>query len=260
MALNGCKSGVYLIECTANGKFYVGSSKNLRHRLKEHINTLNKQKHHNPHLQCAWNRYGADAFKFSVLMGSPTPIPRDIRVDMEQMWIMAYSSHYGWKGLFNIAPYANAPVATGTPESYRRGVESRQKYYNDPEWQATRNEAVTAGIREYYKDPAVRAKAADKIKRCWQNPETRAKKSGINHYEAKPWPVITPDGIPMTILDLPAYCKENNIEGSAIRMVVNGTRKHHKGYTAFDPDIRAKWDYSKMQIRRPRNACSLRAN
>lgn len=58
------KPGVYVIRNVLTGKCYVGSSENIRRRAWYHINHLRRQKHHNAHLQNAWNLYGDDVFAF----------------------------------------------------------------------------------------------------------------------------------------------------------------------------------------------------
>jgi group I intron endonuclease len=60
-------SGIYQIRCTQNGKIYVASAVNLRTRWDLHRRSLTMNKHSNPHLQAAWNRYGAESIEFSVL-------------------------------------------------------------------------------------------------------------------------------------------------------------------------------------------------
>jgi group I intron endonuclease len=47
--------GVYRIKNMRNGKFYIGSSKNLKGRWKTHKRQLNKGRHHCDTLQDAWN-------------------------------------------------------------------------------------------------------------------------------------------------------------------------------------------------------------
>jgi group I intron endonuclease len=61
------KPGVYLITNTANGKVYVGSSVNIRSRIRQHRNALLDARHPNKHLQSAWDKFGADVFEVSVL-------------------------------------------------------------------------------------------------------------------------------------------------------------------------------------------------
>ena len=58
---------VYMIKNTVNGKVYVGSSIDANKRYREHLRDLKKGDHHASRLQNSFNRYGADAFEFSIL-------------------------------------------------------------------------------------------------------------------------------------------------------------------------------------------------
>lgn len=61
------KSGVYKITNITNGKFYIGSSKDIEQRFDEHKKKLKSNAHINPILQNSWNYYGEDKFKFEIL-------------------------------------------------------------------------------------------------------------------------------------------------------------------------------------------------
>lgn len=61
------ESGVYRIKNTLNGKCYIGSSKNVHGRWRDHRKTLRNGCHHSILLQRAWNKHGEDNFKFSIL-------------------------------------------------------------------------------------------------------------------------------------------------------------------------------------------------
>lgn len=65
-------SGIYKITNLINKCFYIGSSINIYHRCMTHSNShlksLRKNKHCNPHLQAAWNKYGEDNFQLEVLL------------------------------------------------------------------------------------------------------------------------------------------------------------------------------------------------
>lgn len=65
--MNTSVSGIYQIKHIASGKIYIGSSINIQLRWNVHTYELNKNKHHSPYLQRAWNKYGADAFEFSII-------------------------------------------------------------------------------------------------------------------------------------------------------------------------------------------------
>ena len=64
MPLDG---GVYKITNVANNKFYIGSTINLRKRIKRHFYELLNQMHHSKHLQNAWNRYREENFVYEPL-------------------------------------------------------------------------------------------------------------------------------------------------------------------------------------------------
>lgn len=59
--------GVYKITNKENGKFYIGSSKNIHKRWVRHLRDLKIGEHNNIHLQRAFNLKGEDGFKFEIL-------------------------------------------------------------------------------------------------------------------------------------------------------------------------------------------------
>lgn len=64
-------TGIYGIENVFDGQIYVGQSKDVEHRLREHKKMLKKGNHHNIHLQRAWNKYGEEVFLFKILEECP---------------------------------------------------------------------------------------------------------------------------------------------------------------------------------------------
>lgn len=79
-------SGIYFIINLINGKIYVGNATKFKNRFKHHKYYLNNNNHHNLYLQRAWNKYGADAFQFTIV-----EIVEDVKdlVRIEQLWINA---------------------------------------------------------------------------------------------------------------------------------------------------------------------------
>jgi len=59
--------GIYKIINKINGKYYVGSSKDVKHRWDDHIRELRKNNHYNDYLQKAWNKYGEQSFDFQFI-------------------------------------------------------------------------------------------------------------------------------------------------------------------------------------------------
>jgi len=66
------KGGIYKIINKINGKYYIGSSNNIKQRWYNHRRELNKNIHKNNYLQRAWNKYGESKFEF-VLIESLSP-------------------------------------------------------------------------------------------------------------------------------------------------------------------------------------------
>jgi group I intron endonuclease len=58
------KCGIYSITNIMNGKIYYGSTHNYYKRKKRHLRILRQGKHHNRHLQAAFNLYGVNSFVF----------------------------------------------------------------------------------------------------------------------------------------------------------------------------------------------------
>jgi len=61
-------ASVYEIYCKTNDTSYIGRASDVTSRFAVHRSNLNNNKHHNRHLQHAWNKYGEDAFDFRVLI------------------------------------------------------------------------------------------------------------------------------------------------------------------------------------------------
>lgn len=60
-------AGIYIIKCIKNNLVYVGSSKNIKQRAYQHVNSLKNNMHGNTSLQSDYNLYGGDNFKFEVI-------------------------------------------------------------------------------------------------------------------------------------------------------------------------------------------------
>lgn len=60
--------GIYQILNTINNKKYIGSSIDVKKRLKTHMNNLLENNHVNKYLQDSWNKYGQDCFLFSLII------------------------------------------------------------------------------------------------------------------------------------------------------------------------------------------------
>jgi len=64
---NECYGCIYKITNLMNHKCYIGQTTNFKRRRKDHIESLNKNNHHNILLQRSWNKYGMHNFKFEII-------------------------------------------------------------------------------------------------------------------------------------------------------------------------------------------------
>lgn len=59
--------GIYRMTNTQTGKFYIGSSVDIRNRWYKHLSHLRRGIHANAHLQAAFTQSGEDAFLFELV-------------------------------------------------------------------------------------------------------------------------------------------------------------------------------------------------
>lgn len=103
MDLRG-QQGIYKILNTETDHFYIGSAVDLGRRKTRHFSELRNQKHNNPRLQAAWNKYGEEKFVFLVLELVAN------RADLylaEDRWL---SGHPGASYCYNIGMAAISPM------------------------------------------------------------------------------------------------------------------------------------------------------
>jgi group I intron endonuclease len=120
-----------------NGKFYIGSSKNVRYRWHDHLTELRQNCHSNPRLQNSWNTYGESSFKFEVLEEAS----EEELLNLEQWWIDKTDCCNREIG-FNLCPISSSPMKgrKASPETLaklsrvRTGM--KKKFVNKDEWKA----------------------------------------------------------------------------------------------------------------------------
>jgi group I intron endonuclease len=101
--------GIYRIENLIDWKEYYGSSVDIAKRWDDHRSALRHNKHYNPHLQRAWNKYGEAAFSFQIIEDLDGETD-DYLLEREQWYLdntQCLDPQYG----YNIARDAIAPMA-----------------------------------------------------------------------------------------------------------------------------------------------------
>lgn len=84
-------SGVYKITELKTGKVYIGSSRHLDYRKRNHFNLLKRGNHKNPYLQAYYNQYGLRNFAWDILEYLPNE--DKILRDRETYWIDIFQAN-----------------------------------------------------------------------------------------------------------------------------------------------------------------------
>jgi len=108
--------GIYIIINLVNDKVYVGSSQDVKQRIRLHRSQLKKNIHGNSHLQNSYNKYGKDSFKFEIIEET-TIADLEIR---EQFFIYKLKSNNRDCGY-------NKRVVAGTNRGVKWSEESKKK-------------------------------------------------------------------------------------------------------------------------------------
>lgn len=109
--------GIYRIYNKVNGKSYIGQSKNVEGRLRDHFRGLNNGSHANCHLQSAFLLHGAENFEHQLIEACE----EEALTQREEYWIDAA---YYYAGVYNLArPEDGKKVSAET----RRKISESQK-------------------------------------------------------------------------------------------------------------------------------------
>lgn len=229
-------SGIYQILCVPTGKVYIGSTKRLSKRWQEHRRLLRQRRHFNRHLQASWNKYGENAFTFSVLQECE---PSEL-IDFEQFWLDATSCYDSRRG-FNARPVAdrNTGITLSAERRAEISVTSRamwtpalralmsEKHKGRP--QSSEHKAnKAASLRGKKRTGTAQENIVSANKgRTW-TAEARAKMS-VRY--ARTWVVTDPDANEMIIVNLHSFCREHGLDVSHMSAVALGKARQHKGWT-----------------------------
>lgn len=116
-------SGIYMIKNRIDGKFYIGSSVNLKKRFMRHRNSLNGNNHENTRLNRAWNKHNHE-FDFCILEYSNSK--EELR-KREQVLLDILNPEY------NISKRVDVPEHPEWNETQRQNLREKAIARYDPE-------------------------------------------------------------------------------------------------------------------------------
>lgn len=148
--------GIYKIVNLINGYCYVGQSQRVKKRVHEHFRLLKLKKHCNPRLQNAFNKYGRDAFTWSLEAVCEDPADLDV---IEEAFISG-EARFVEPVFYNIADFARAPMrgkkhSESTKEKIRASKRASGFDYKSETFRKSLSEGQ---IRRYFSNPEYVAK------------------------------------------------------------------------------------------------------
>jgi group I intron endonuclease len=163
------KPGIYMITCVPTNKSIIGETGSIRKRINYHIQNLKGNRHENPYLQNAWNKYGYDNFSFSVLEYCEF---NECKVK-ENYYCLLHDTHNPEKG-FNLRPTGNNLKNKFTEEHKQKisqSLKNSEKF---------KNRDSGKGMRGKFHSEESRKKISDSNKGKTHSKETKLKLSLIN--------------------------------------------------------------------------------
>jgi len=158
-------AGIYKIVNKANGFCYVGQSARVRKRMAEHFRLLRLNKHPNPKLQNAFNKYGEEQFECAIEV-----VCTDLGdLDLIEEAFLSGAAQFKEPTFYNIANFAKAPMRNKhhteeTKAKIRASLQKVASYKQSPEYRFSLKKAQE---NRYFSNPEFR----QKVKFIVENPD-----------------------------------------------------------------------------------------
>lgn len=121
------KSGIYKITNKFNGKVYIGVSRDINRRRKDHYYDLKSRSHTNSRLQNDCDLLGLESFNFEVLEFCPV----NELYEKEKHYIKKFNSYY--EG-YNMTTGGDGSYGHVVSEETRKHLSEINKGENNPNW------------------------------------------------------------------------------------------------------------------------------
>jgi group I intron endonuclease len=224
-------SGIYQIKNLINNKIYIGSSYNINARMGQHFSNLKHNKHANPKLQAAYNKYGKENFIFKILITcDPTML-----FWYEQQFIDQ------WKPKYNISKASDCPMRGRKLTDIQ--CQKMSEYKKGCTYRAAQHGSLVSPDGIIYKEIFNMAKFCREHNLCsssilhvlhgkfkqykgWVTLENY-----LNPIEISYPNIISPDGVIYRgIKDMTKFRQEHNISSKHWSALLSGKHKHYHGW------------------------------
>jgi group I intron endonuclease len=193
-----------MILCRSNGKFYIGSSKHVEKRFREHRNDLVARRHDNTHLQRAWNQYGEQWFEFVVLERMDASL-----ILREEQWYMNAYRPFDREIGFNISKdVMRSPLGLKRSDETRRRMSLALSGSRHPNFGKQANKAAHEKTMTFVRGM--------KRPNCGRKSILRLK---------------SPDGSIVDVHGIRGFCRERGFSSGNISLLANGKIQQAYGWT-----------------------------
>lgn len=229
-------SGIYLIQNIFNGRKYVGSSRNLKHRRASHFSELRNNYHGNYKLQKEYNKYGETAFRWIILEKCEI----DTLIQREQWWLDSLKPEY------NILKKADNHACTETEKRAEARKIHAEKMRGRKASKETREKMSKSHIefysnlknKEKFKLSKERKEYLSKINTGKNNPNwgtkrpKEFKKLISNLFSSIEYTYKNQDGTEVVFTNLTQFCKDCGLKYNIMRSLHQGRRKNpYRGWS-----------------------------
>lgn len=211
------KSGVYKILNLINGKCYIGSSENIKRRLKDHSVYLKNNKHPSTHLQNAYNKYGKVAFVFGVI--------EYCEIDKLEQLEESFLSKIPKNKQYNQRAISKSNRGMKWSEETKQKLKGRipwnvgLKGVQKPTYSIPKGERIS--IRTEFK----------KGNAAWNKGTKGLVKPNKGSFQPKSFSVLSPSNMVYEGVNLSRFCKEFGLSYSIMQKIVfYKTRQEYNGW------------------------------
>lgn len=215
-------AGVYAIRNVRTRKGYIGSTREMRRRLRGHIRILAQGKHRNRHLQGAWDQDGPGNFAVEVLERcSPSRL-----LERERYWMRRRRSRndrYGYN-------FADPVASVGRTREYvvygpRGGVYRIRNLHRFCCRRGLNSANLTLVAQgKKHSDRGWACRYAEMPEREWLR---RRPKLGLVLAE---YVAYSPDGDEFTVDRLAQFCRKHGLTLTCMLNVAKGRQWQHRGW------------------------------
>lgn len=215
--------GIYALYWDKTDSIYIGQSLNIEYRFKEHIRSLNTNKHYNHKVQEEFNKSGLPSLH---ILKSCT---KD-NLDVEEISIIEY---FGINNTLNICMGGSGVVGIHgelhhnskytndlIEEVFTKYLVSRTLTYKEISKVSNISESILEQIGSGYRHKWLQDKFPEKYALMLKaNEVLLVHQSNVANI--------------VSVIDIQSFCKLNKLDPSTMYKVINGHRNSHKGWRKF---------------------------